>query len=135
MDKCEIEQMLDNIALYFPTLVMKLESVMPALDPDELILILENGDKVLYNDTNNSVRNLPSDIDNMSEYEFKREFGIRLKKLMNKKGITQEELSEITEITRPMISNYIRGKSLPTFYNMDRIAKALDCSTEEFRHI
>jgi transcriptional regulator with XRE-family HTH domain len=50
------------------------------------------------------------------------------------KGVNQQYLSDATGITAVTLSNYMRGKVTPNFYNVDKIAKALDCSIEEFRY-
>jgi transcriptional regulator with XRE-family HTH domain len=49
-------------------------------------------------------------------------------------GISQCELSERTGITQPSISDYMNGKKLPSFYTVDKIAKALGCSVDAFRY-
>ena len=54
--------------------------------------------------------------------------------MMYIKGITQSELSNCTDIPQYLISDYIRGKRTPSFYNVDKIAKALDCSVDELRY-
>jgi transcriptional regulator with XRE-family HTH domain len=53
---------------------------------------------------------------------------------MTRQGVSQLELSELTGIPQSTISNYLTGKFLPGFYNMDKIAKALKCSIDEFRY-
>ena len=62
------------------------------------------------------------------------EFRQRLRRLMTRQGVSQLELSELTGIPQSTISNYLTGKFLPGFYNMDKIAKALKCSIDEFRY-
>lgn len=101
----------------------------------ELLIELNNGSVVSYDEIEHSIRYLPQDSNNLTEAECKNEFGIRLNRIMRRKGITQFELSEMTGITQPAISNYMTGKTTPSFYNVDKIAKALDCSIEEFRYI
>lgn len=81
-----------------------------------------------------TIRKLPRDSNNMSEEEYRIEFSMRLKKIMYRKGWTQDDLSEATGITQAMISRYISRKATPSFYNVDKIAKALGCSTDEFRY-
>ena len=103
--------------------------------PNELIATFKDGSKILYNDIENTVRSLPTDSSNMSKEQFKREFGYRLKQIMFAKGITQDDLSEKTGIAQETLSRYIRGKNVPSFYITDKIAKALDCSVDDFRYI
>ena len=99
----------------------------------ELIVRLNNGDLVSYDDTYKTFRKLPSDY-NLSEDDCKIEFGIRLRKIMSIKGVTQVELCEATGIQQSLMSNYITGRTNPSFYNVDKIAKFLGCSVDEFRY-
>ena len=97
-----------------------------------LIVVMDDGEAVAYDDVLKTIRTLPSTT--MDEEEFRREFGNRLWRTMADRGITQFELSELTGITQPALSNYIRGRVMPSFYAVDKIAKALGCSTEVFRY-
>jgi DNA-binding Xre family transcriptional regulator len=105
------------------------------LNDFELVAKMNNGVTVLYDDIDHCFRRLPTNSDDMTEEECRAEFGWRLRKIMFRNGITQEQLSERTGIAQSRISNYLRGKNSPTFYVVDRIAKALGCSIDEFRYI
>lgn len=102
--------------------------------PFELVVKLDDGHVISYYDTEQGIRRLPNDDSCLTEEECREEFGIRLYRLMYDKGITQSELSEITGITQSNISNYITGRKTPSFYTVDKIARALDCSIEELRY-
>ena len=101
----------------------------------ELIIELDDGDWISYDGFNRTVRNLPFDSNDMSEIEFRREFGIRLSDIMWHKGVSETRLAELTGISQVSISNYITGKTTPSFYIVDKIAKVLGCSTEAFRYV
>ena len=102
--------------------------------PFELVVKLDDGHVISYYDTEQGIRRLPSDDSRLTEEECREEFGIRLYRLMCDKGVTQPELSEMTGITQSNISNYINGRKTPSFYTVDKIARALDCSIEELRY-
>ena len=102
--------------------------------PFALVVKLDDGHVISYYDTEQGIRRLPSDDSRLTEEECREEFGIRLYRLMYNKGITQPELSEMTGITQSNISNYINGRKTPSFYTVDKIARALDCSIEELRY-
>lgn len=125
---------LTNFKLNFPYLYKEAVSYED-LNGYDIIITLKNGASIVYDDVDKSFRNLPKDSNSMTEDECRREFGIRLEKIMNRKRITQEELSYKTGISQGMISNYITGRNSPSFYNVDKIAKALGCSVDEFRYI
>ena len=103
-------------------------------DDYEILVELRDGSSLLYDDIDGTIRKLPNDCNSMSESECKKEFGMRLRRLMMLRNITQEELSELTGIQRPAISNYMTGRTSPSFYNADKIAKALGCSMDELRY-
>jgi DNA-binding XRE family transcriptional regulator len=99
----------------------------------ELCVVLNNGSKVLYDDTCKSLRLIPKDPNAISEIECKSEYGKRLYSIMKSQGIPQHALAEMTGVTQMSISNYITGKSSPSWYVADKIARALNVSMESFR--
>ena len=101
----------------------------------ELVVGLDNGERYVYDDTWQSIRQIPSSPLNLTENEFKREFGVRLRKLMERYGVTQLDLSERTGINNVTICRYLSGRSVPSFYAIDKIAKAIGCSTDDFRYV
>ena len=101
----------------------------------EIIAELKDGCRILYDDLEHTFRILPKDCNNMTEEECKLEFGKSLYKIMLRKNITEKKLSEMTGISQPRLSNYISGKTSPSFYKVDKIAKALNCSIDELRYI
>lgn len=123
----------ENMQSYYPFLSERMVSYKKA-GPYELIVKTNDGETILYDDVNHSIRRLPRDSNNMTEQEVSVEFRQRLRRLMTRQGVSQLELSELTGIPQSTISNYLTGKFLPGFYNMDKIAKALKCSIDEFRY-
>lgn len=127
------EILIDHAQMYFPSIVANAVEFIEA-GYSELVIKLRDGTSILYDDMDNSIRNLPIDSNNMTDIQCRREFGIRLQKIMYLKGVTQEELSRTTGISQTMISLYITGKNNPTFCKVDKIAKALNCSMDDFRY-
>lgn len=125
--------MIHNYEKMFPSLSNKTVGYIE-LNDFELLIKLEDGSKIIYDDFNKSYRNVPIDSYDMTEEECKKEFGIRLRKILERKGVSQFELSERTGITPSDICHYVNGKTSPTFYRVDKIAKALGCSVDEFRY-
>lgn len=123
----------ENMQSYYPFLSERMASYKK-VGPYELIVKTNDGETILYDDVNHSIRRLPQDSNNMTEQEVSVEFRQRLRRLMTRQGVSQLELSELTGIPQSTISNYLTGKFLPGFYNMDKIAKALKCSIDEFRY-
>ena len=124
---------LDWFAMDFRTLNSQAVSYTPVNDY-EMIVRLNDGDSILYDRENHTIRNLPRDASSMSEEQFRREFGYRLRRLMERRGLTQGELADRTGSSQVAISNYIRGKTTPSSYTVDKIAKALNCSIDELTY-
>jgi transcriptional regulator with XRE-family HTH domain len=58
--------------------------------------------------------------------DIKIKVGLKIKELRKQKGLTQEQLSELTEIDRTYISDVERGLRNIAIVNLDKIAKAFD---------
>ena len=58
-------------------------------------------------------------------------FNERLKKYREEKGLTQAQLSELAGITSRQIQNYEGGKARPRLDAAEKIAKALNITTDE----
>lgn len=55
------------------------------------------------------------------------DFADKLRFAMQKKGISQSELSSITGISKSGISQYLSGKNLPKDILIEKLESALDC--------
>ena len=93
-----------------------------------------NTEKIAYkiaNALNCSYEDLFEDKKERSKEKISQKISINLEKLLNSKGITVEELSEMTGLRIRTISDYIRTYKFPSARALSLIAKALDCKTEE----
>lgn len=128
------KELLENFILYFP--FMKNKIVDWYVDSFQVLIVkLDNGESYSYDDLDHTIRKLPNNPDLMSEQDCRYEFGIRLRRMMLYRGVTQKELCERTGISLCAISQYMNYKITPNFYNVDKIAKALECSTDDFRYL
>lgn len=98
----------------------------------EIIAILNNGARLIYNQMSGSIRFIKDDEHELSEDEWTKSFSVTLKQKVSTKGLTQKDLSDATGISKVSISKYMSGKSIPSYYNMIKIAQVLDCSVSEF---
>ena len=62
----------------------------------------------------------------------KNRVGIRIKTIRKKRQLTQEELAELVDRSVDAISALERGKSLPNFETLERLAEKLDVPIREF---
>ena len=62
----------------------------------------------------------------------KKDFGLRIKELRNKKGITQYQLAELVGIDPKHMSHIETGRSFPKTDLIEKFANALDIEYQEF---
>ena len=62
----------------------------------------------------------------------KRRVGHRIKLARRRRGLSQEELAERVERSVDAISSIERGRSLPNFITLERLAKALGTPVRDF---
>ena len=98
----------------------------------DTIIVTKDGKRYLYDFLTVTCREIHEPGYEMTEVEFTTAFGIRLHKIMRRKGVTQLELSDKTGISRQTINSYLSGKNVPSFYKVSAISRALNCSIDEF---
>jgi DNA-binding Xre family transcriptional regulator len=127
------QRLYENFKFHFPLIAEKVVRYRD-ISPYELEVSLLDGSVFMYDELNKSIRKRPRDCDHMTEEECKREFGMRLRSVMFMRGVDQADLCRLTGIPQPSISNYVNGRTCPSFYNLDKIARALKCSVDELRY-
>jgi putative transcriptional regulator len=55
----------------------------------------------------------------------------RIREIRKERGITQQQLSEMSSVPRVCITRYESGKYRPTLKNAEKLAAALHCTIEE----
>ena len=99
----------------------------------DLLITFTDGRKVLFDKYTGCHKNIfYKDLDEITEEQEKREFAYRLRSLMGRKGIKQERLAEMINTSQVMISRYIKGGVIPSALILRKIARALDCSMDDF---
>ena len=68
--------------------------------------------------------------DTMGQQEWLNIFGDNLVDMLRKANLTQEDLSEMTGLSRSTISRYIRKRQMPSPKALVNIAEALECDYE-----
>lgn len=129
-----INEYLRQVYLYFPYLQ---EEVISAREYIHLMLLIETNSRFnyFYDLTKNVLIPIPKDDHDLDKDSFRRIFGVLLRRCLEHSGLTQEELSEKTGIPQPNISDYLYGKHFPSFYQIDKMAKAMNCSVEDLRYV
>lgn len=62
-----------------------------------------------------------------------KELGVRISRIMRKKGLNQSSLSEASGVSKNIITRLLTGRRMTSFENIERIATVLDVSLDEFR--
>lgn len=102
--------------------------------PFELIVELEDGCCFAYYELGNTLHRIPRADELRDENVCRKEFGRLLYRVMYERGITQDDLSKKTGISQHSISKYVTGDVSPSFYNVDKIVRALGCSMDDLRY-
>ena len=99
----------------------------------DLLITFKDGRQFIYDRFTNTHKNLHYDtICDLTDEQEKREFAYRLRSLMGRKFITQEQLAEMLGTTQAMISRYVRGEVIPSAIVLRKIAKTIGCSMDDF---
>jgi transcriptional regulator with XRE-family HTH domain len=64
----------------------------------------------------------------MKDLDVKKRFGLAIRSLRGKSGISQEELAWRAELHRTYVSDIERGGRNPSLLSIERLAKALNVS-------
>lgn len=62
-----------------------------------------------------------------------KELGVRIWRIMRKKGLNQSSLSKASGVSKNIITRLLTGRRMTSFENIERIATVLDVSLDEFR--
>lgn len=134
MNKCTNKYLLDNFKLYYPMIT---DEAVEFYDSGTLrvVAVLEDGSRYEYDELYSSIRRL-NKIDECGYEElddelWKNQFSINLRRTSALRGISQEELSELTGISKVSICHYATGQKVPSAWNLRKIAKALQCRTDD----
>lgn len=107
----------------------------------ELIVELSDGTALLYDGILKTFRRarsmdrLISSLHPKDEDGWRREFGLRLWRLMADRGMTQRSLADASGISQASIAQYLNCNVMPSAFVVTRIADALDCTKEESLHL
>lgn len=103
-----------------------------AINSYDLLIEYKNGDRIIYDTFANTERYLKYENDDLTDDEEIYEFKTSLQKIMKRKFVDQTELAKRIGVSQAMISKYVSGDSIPNAIVLKKIAKALNCSIEDF---
>jgi ribosome-binding protein aMBF1 (putative translation factor) len=127
------EIMINSYKTWFPSLYEKTIKCTPR-SKYSIVAELEDGTRMEFDGVHNTVRDVTCHYDpnqTVDEDAWRKEFGYRLREAMIDRGINQEMLSDLSGISRQMITRYVRGHSTPSAYTIDRLARILKCDVRD----
>lgn len=128
-----MKQIFKDAHFHFPSLCEEAVDIYEN-NPFELVFIMADGTRHSYYSLDKSIRKLPKGPE-LTEEEYRKEFGIRLSDILYRRGISQDELSKMTDISRASINHYVNGVATPSYSNASRIARALHMSLDDFTYV
>ena len=129
------EQIIEDYKIWHPTFYEQTVECRPS-GRSCILATLNDGSKVEYSSVDNTIRDVTKlyireSAESLNEESWRREFGYKLRRAISDKGLTQERLSELTGISRQMLTRYVRGNSTPSGYILSQLAEVLDCDVRE----
>ena len=99
----------------------------------DLLITFKDGRQFIFDRfTNANKRVYYNSINDITDEQERREFAYRLRSLMGRRWVNQDQLAEMIGTTQPMISRYVRGEAVPNAITLRKIAKALRYSMDDF---
>ena len=126
-------RMVQDYKTWFPSLYEKTVECKPC-SKYSILVELDDGSRMEYDGIHNTVRDVTKHYvsdQQVNEEDWRKEFGHRLRQAMAARGINQEALSDISGISRQMLTRYVRGHSTPSGYNLTRLSEILKCDIRD----
>lgn len=132
----QYEHILSEYRKWYPNLYDQTAECRPS-GKHMILVTLTDNTKLEYNSLDNTIRDVTklysSDFEkNINEDDWRKEFGRKLRKAITSNGISQERLSEMSGISRQMLTRYVRGTSTPSGYVLAKLANILGSDIREF---
>ena len=108
---------------------------MEQTGPFDLIVYKKNGQSYHFNGYDHSMRRLPDCWDDMTNDWLSIDFRNRMRVAMQRKGMNQSDLSEVSGVSVGAINYYLNGKVSPSLDALFKLAKGLDCQISDFIYI
>lgn len=98
----------------------------------DLLVKFKDGKKYIYDTYHHTFSGFYPENYELTDDEWNQSFKTRLRKIMSRNQITQEELAERLNLSRRTISRYINGETIPNALMLKKMSTALNCSLDEF---
>ena len=129
------EQIIEDYKNWHPSLYAQTVECRPS-GKHCILATLDDETKIEFNSLDKTIRDVTQlyiydQDETLDETAWRKEFGHKLQRAITDKGMTQERLSDVSGISRQMLSRYVRGTSTPSGYILSRLVEALGCDVRE----
>lgn len=123
----------DYAMMYFGTTWLKEEHILEVrmINHCEILFTMDSGERFIFNTTTTAIRRIPNNPRELNDDEFTKEFGLRFYSEMVNKNMSIHRLSKETGISERTIYRYINMESTPSFVNIHKLVRALDCEVSD----
>lgn len=98
----------------------------------DMLVKFKDGRKYIYDTYHKTFSGFYPENHELTDDEWNRSFKIRLRKIMNRNNVTQDELADSLNLSRRTISRYVNGETIPDALMLKKISLALGCPLDEF---
>ena len=98
----------------------------------DLFVKLKDGRKYVYDTLNGYFRFVTETEGRKSRERLAKELSNRLRILMSRRHMTQDDLADLLGVSRKTISRYVNGDTIPDFITMQEISTILKYPLDEF---
>lgn len=98
----------------------------------DLFVLYKTGRKYIIDTFYNSFSGFYPEGYILSDEEWNMSFRKRLRNILNRSKISQEELADKLRVSRSTINRYINGQTIPNALMLKKISLALNCDINEF---
>lgn len=123
------KRIFENLELYYPDIVDQIRSWYTSGDW-EITLKLNDGSKWIFDGRDNLLSKVRDNLE-ISQEEYSKDFSRRLHVKMRDAGIGIDEFAERLGVSRHTVSRYLNGHTMPSVYVATKIARILQCSTND----
>lgn len=103
-----------------------------ALNEHDLLIVYKNGVKEIFDTFANTCRRVTNIEGPKNDQQLRLDFKRLLQTLMNRAWVNQDELANRIGSSQQMVSRYLTGESIPSAITLKKIARALNCSVDDF---
>lgn len=101
----------------------------------DVLIIFTDGTMYIYDTFINMYRIIRYNTPNLTEEEWRFEFGRRLHDLLQRKYITETDFAHMLGIQQPALNRYIKGKVTPNAYILNKILTILEITADQLLFI